>query len=453
MELNSIHRQNDSSQRVLDSGVRRVRGDFVPVWRFARLDKEWGISMRFRHPLMLLLGGLLSASSVGCSAVTAVVSDTRPAARPGRGVADKYAAIGRVYENQGRYDQAEAMYRKALKQNPHNTELRSSLQQLANRKAGRSLGKVASEAVAKAEAAQNSAAETAVALNAKTSHVQQEINAAARSELKTASLDVEMLENELSTEAGKLSPASFEETVVDIKATISSATEPAQAEPLQSAEITDDANSAENNDSVGRLPSVPLVSAEQILAVVEMPSEHAELLLNGLKHGDSLETQCLAATLLGDCDRANDEIKEALRKANGAATDAYLRLAICDSRIQRVEHDDVTAKCLISLLSTAPADLQVQVCSSMHHFVGSESESACSAALESALKSDSPDLRAGAAIALGDFPQLSESTKAELKRMASSDPVTAVREAATASIERGQPDDSEPTEILVMPRK
>ena len=140
VESISIHRQNDSRQRVLGSGVRRVRGDFELVRRVAELEKEWGISMRFRHPLVLLLGGLLSASSVGCSAVTAVVSDTRPATRQGRGSSDKYAAIARVYENQGRYDQAEAMYRRALKQNPGNSEVRNSLQQIAGRKAGRSVG-------------------------------------------------------------------------------------------------------------------------------------------------------------------------------------------------------------------------------------------------------------------------------------------------------------------------
>ncbi len=455
VESISIHRQNDSRQRVLGSGVRRVRGDFELVRRVAELEKEWGISMRFRHPLVLLLGGLLSASSVGCSAVTAVVSDTRPATRQGRGSSDKYAAIARVYENQGRYDQAEAMYRRALKQNPGNSEVRNSLQQIAGRKAGRSVGNaVRTEAVAKVEAAQSSAVETAVALNAKAHLVPQNLNAVAKPELKTASLEVDMLETELSSEKGKLSPASFEETVAEVKATVSSAFEAVKVEAVRLEATTDEAKPAEVKVSAGYLPSAPLVSAEQILAVVETPSEHADLLLNGLMHGDSLETQCLAATLLGDCDRSNDEIRDALQKANEAATDAYLRLAICDSRIQRAEQDDVTAKCLISILETTPVDLQVQVCSSMHHFVGSESESACAAALESALKSPSSDLRAGAAVALGDFPQLSESAKAELKNMAGSDPVNDVREAAIAALEReANSDDSKTAEIIVMPRK
>jgi len=173
-----------------------------------------------------------------------------------------------------------------------------------------------------------------------------------------------------------------------------------------------------------------------------------------LKHGDSLETQCLAATLLGDCDRSDAAIKVALTKANEAATDAYLRLAICDSRIQRGEQDSITSQCLISLLNDAPQELQIQVCSSLHHFVESESESACASALESALTSESPDLRASAAVALGDFPNLSPTALAQLKTMADTDPVTAVRDASAESIGRcGSQDSEEASEILVLPKK
>ena len=451
----------DPSAERFDATCARVRGSPCPggfglVWRIAEPDKEWGISMRFRHPLVLLLGGLLSASSVGCSAVTAVVSDTRPAARQGRGSTDKYAAIARVYENQGRYDQAEAMYRRALKQNPNNTEVRSSLQQLASRKAGRKFGnEIKTEAVAASSAAQNAVVEKAVALNAKASALPSQLKTTSESELKTASLAVELLSNESGSQAGKLSPASFEESVAETKAAVSASAEVAATDNTE-LEVTlqESTATATATATVSQtLSADPLVSAEQILAVVETPGEHAELLLNGLKHGDSLETQCLAATLLGDCDRSNVAIRTALQKANAAATDPYLRLAICDSRIQRAEQDTVTAKCLIGLLNDAPTELQVQACSSLHHFVASESESACVAALESALISDSAELRASAAVALGDFPNLPDSAKVQLEKMANSDSAAPVREAAKASVDRYRPDDSDTAEILVMPRK
>lgn len=425
------------------------------VWNSTKLDKEQGVSMRFRHPLVLLLGGLLSASGLGCSAVTAVVSDTRPAARQGRGSADKYAAIARVYENQGRYDQAESMYRKALKQNPNNMEVRNSLQQLASRKTGRSFGNsLATEAVAKADTARNAMAETAVALNAKTPEVAANLKASAAAELTESSATVESVANAISAEAGTLSPVSFQETAAEGTSETSTTIEVATVK-----NTTEAANDTETpfliKDAVqSAAPAEPLVSAEEVLAVVETPAEHSKLLLNGLKHGDSLETQCLAATLLGDCDRSDIEISEALMKANAAATDAYLRLAICDSRIQRAEHDAITSQCLISLLSEAPCEVQIQVCSSMHHFVGSDTEAACAASLESALKSASPELRAGAAVALGDFPHLTESAKAHLSDLKTSDPTALVRQAAEASLDRCNTlDGSELTEILVMPKQ
>jgi tetratricopeptide (TPR) repeat protein len=409
--------------------------------------------MRFRHPLVLLLGGLLSASSVGCSAVTAVVSDTRPAARSGRASADKYAAVARVYEKQGQYDQAEAMYRKALKQNPNSTEVRNSLQQIASRKAGRSFGStLKTEAVAKTATEKNPVVETAIPLNAKAPQLAAEPTAATSSELKMASLEVTEVTSDLPSLPG-LSPASFEEAATDASATTSSSTLAETAEAATLEVNLNEGTIVTNFVQPAKDTAHPLVSAEQILAVVETPAEHAELLLNGLKHGDSLETQCLAATLLGDCDRSNKAIGEALKKANEAATDGYLRLAICDSRIQRGEHDELTANCMTNLLKDSLPELQIQVCSSIHHFVGTSSETKCASALESALTSESPELRASAAVALGDFPSLPESTKIQLKKMANSDSAAAVREAAQSSVDRSEiTSNSTTAEIVVTPK-
>jgi tetratricopeptide (TPR) repeat protein len=402
---------------------------------------------------MLLLGGLLSASSVGCSAVTAVVSDTRPAARQGRGSADKYAAIARVYENQGRYDQAEAMYRKALKQNPNSIEVRNSLQQIASRKAGRSFGNsLETEAVAKTETAKNAMLDTAVALSAKAPDISAGLKSTAESELKTASLEIADATSDLRSLPG-LSPASFKEAATDATASASPSPKSASVEMATIQVDLEEGTVVTSFVQPANVPARPLVSAEQILAVVETPAEHAELLLNGLKHGDSLETQCLAATLLGDCDRSDFAIREALKKANEVATDGYLRLAICDSRIQRGEHDEVTSRCMIALLDDSLPELQIQVCSSMRHFVGTGAESKCASALESALQSESPEVRASAAVALGDFPNLTESAKAQLKKMATSESAAPVREAAETAVGRFEnPRDSDTAEIHVMPR-
>ena len=90
----------------------------------------------------------------------------------------------------------------------------------------------------------------------------------------------------------------------------------------------------------------------------------------------------------------------------------------------------------------------------MHHFMGTSAESKCAAALESALQSKSPELRASAAVALGDFPNLPESAKAQLRKMATSESATPVREAAETAVSRFENlGGSDTAEILVMPRK
>jgi len=96
-----------------------------------------GMHMKISQPFVLLLGGLLSASSLGCSVIGAAVSDYRPASREGRGSTERMVAIGRVFESQGKYDQAEAMYRRALKQKPADPAIQEQLQQLADRRTGR----------------------------------------------------------------------------------------------------------------------------------------------------------------------------------------------------------------------------------------------------------------------------------------------------------------------------
>ncbi|MFN9717295.1 MAG: hypothetical protein ACK58L_01290, partial [Planctomycetota bacterium] len=63
--------------------------------------------MKIRQPLVLLLGGLLSSSSVGCATINAIVSEHRASAGEKNVSAERMMAIGRVFENQGRLDQAE----------------------------------------------------------------------------------------------------------------------------------------------------------------------------------------------------------------------------------------------------------------------------------------------------------------------------------------------------------
>jgi len=145
------------------------------------------------------------------------------------------------------------------------------------------------------------------------------------------------------------------------------------------------------------------VTAEIILAVVESPAEHTELLLNGLTNGDSLETRCLAATLLGDCDPSDDRIRTALKKVSETEANPRILLAIADSQIQRNEADESTADCLIGLIEEETGETRTQALLDLRHFVRTESHDECVAVLQSLLNHEESSIRALATLTLEDF--------------------------------------------------
>lgn len=82
-----------------------------------------------------LLGTGFCVFGAGCSTINALVS-SEAGSGAGRNSPERIAAIGRVFENQGRYAQAQAMYRRTLKSQPGNQFARERLQYLASRTAG-----------------------------------------------------------------------------------------------------------------------------------------------------------------------------------------------------------------------------------------------------------------------------------------------------------------------------
>ncbi len=428
--------------------------------------------MKFRQPLVLLLGSVLSASGLGCSAITALVGDSRPATREGRDTSERMVAIAQVFEHQGRYDQAEVMYRKALKANPNNGAVREQLQQLAERKSSKKFeASPANTSIAKktsnsrtntasadsAGAVKKSSGLSAVAAANPLQAVVPVAASVVASESSSAEKSVAMPSNqaELKQPVVVTPILAEQESVPQEMPTVSSESQTVDASSITFASaLTETANTTEvtkvSGESATTVAAAPepvvepvistqptsRVTSEEVLAAVDFPAENAELLLNGLQYGDSLETQCLAATLLGDCSPDDEAIRRKLKKANQAAVDPQLRLAICNSRIQRMEHDAITADCLMQLITTAPAELGVQACSEMRHFVGSQWDEKCVAVLMVALESESPELRAGAAVTLGDFSQLPDSAQQRLQGLSRSDSDASVREAATSAIAR-----------------
>ena len=83
-----------------------------------------------------LLGTGMSVVGVGCAAVDALVSS--PAGRCASSSSpERLIAVGRVFENQGRMSQAQAMYRQALKSDPGNSIARERMEFIASISSGR----------------------------------------------------------------------------------------------------------------------------------------------------------------------------------------------------------------------------------------------------------------------------------------------------------------------------
>lgn len=366
--------------------------------RTARRMTIWGNFMKIRQPLVLLLGGLLSSSSVGCATINAIVSEHRAGSGDKNVSAERMVAIGRVFENQGRLDQAEVMYRRALKKNPTDTAIRDQLQQLADKKNGRTFGA--------------GSVESAIAMADKATG--------------RVSVPTRRTQPIPSVELPKV--ASIRAKADAIESGIGS---------IQTAAVASLPNASfvrQTSAETGAAES-SLVTAGEILDVVDSPNANRELLVRGLANGDSVETRCLAATLLGDCDPSDQSIRDCLISAASSETDPQLRLSIADSQIQREEATEATATCLIELLEES-SEVRVQACSDLRYFAGTPAESKCITALTSLLDSPDDSLRTIGAVTLGDFASLDSSTTEKLKELSSTDKSESVRDAATSAVSR-----------------
>ncbi len=449
--------------------------------------------MKIGQPLVLLLGGLLSASSVGCSAVSALVRDDRPAAGASQaaGSAERLVSIGRVFENQGRYDQAEVMYRRALKKKPNDPIIRQQIAALVERRNGRTPGDPMQSAIAAADAlngrrstakrntqaepASDEATEAVARLAGESA--EKPIVQTSKTILDQASARVTKASESVAEKSEKTFDSAvtvkdqaqaksieFESAVAAARiavADVTEKTESAESEVVTSfenvgEEITEfekaEFEAALSGPSATEVTAATSITREQVLAVIDSPGSNHKLLLSALNHGDSEETRCLAATLLGECDSSNSEIRTALATACSESTEERLTLSCIDSQIQRGEADQSSAVKLIALLKSESTDVQAQAAASLRCFTGSEAHKDCTAALVKELSNPNADVRAIAALTLGDFPVLEQAAREALEKLAASDPDSDVREAAQAAILRGSKSLETTHAMVILPR-
>ena len=406
--------------------------------------------MKFSQPLVLLLGGVLSASGVGCSAINAIVTDSRPAHRENRSDSDRIAAIGRVFENQGRYDKAEAMYRRALKDRPQDSELRSQLQQLAERRKEQSFGPSrTATAIAVADmVSPPKATVRPVRVAPQTRNEPEADDAALLLPAGFAARVVPQATNEpevhlslpLGTNAAAVTdfetlpplPAAGMATLAETSPIVSNASH--TTGPIEQIEL------ASGKSDGWRKSGGHVVTMDAVMTALESPDQYLDLLLEGLVRGDSTETKALAATLLGDCDPSNQKAREALAEQLNSQSTPDVVLAVCDSQIERREENGQTVSRLIGLCSANDHETQIQATSQLRNFAGSEFEPQCKTVLGDLLENAGPSVRATAALTLGDFTSLNAATTARLHELATQDASSNVREAAESTLSRQQLD-------------
>jgi hypothetical protein len=294
-----------------------------------------------------------------------------------------------------------------LKQKPGDPEIRQQLQELASLKNTRKFGGTPTEAA------------VAVADSVSGGHRP----SSGRARVQTATVANPPAGGSLLT-GSSLPPAD------DIR--LASNTVPAEA-PMEVTAVTP----AASNASLPALPpAASVVTTDEVLNAAASPNEHVNLLLRGIRQGESIEVRCLSATLLSDCDPANTDIALALAETAANASDEFLILASESARCLRGEADVESADRLITLLESSDVDVQVQAATELRAFRGTSSCSDCVQALTELLHSDEDRVRCVAAVTLGDFTPAAPETIELLQKLATDDYSSEVRDAAATAAGR-----------------
>jgi hypothetical protein len=201
------------------------------------------------------------------------------------------AAIARVFENQGRYGQAEVMYRKALKQNPNDPTIRTQLQQLAERRKGKNFAAdPVKEAIAQADSAASARTHSSAAAVAPQPKALAKVGISSGTNIGTTTGVAQALPGFKTTKPTPNAPAAIVSSVLtqpsselaeEIEAGATSAVTTAAA----TVNSTINHVKAVSAEMVSPAPELRAntVTAEEILAVVDTSAEHSDLLLRGLR--------------------------------------------------------------------------------------------------------------------------------------------------------------------------
>ena len=407
-----------------------------------------------------LLGTGMSVVGVGCAAVDALVSS--PA---GRGASssspERLIAVGRVFENQGRMSQAQAMYRQALKSDPGNSIARERMEFIASMNSGRSFSPSelrSKDAIAVADSLQSKQqlkSPSKQATNRRTTELGSTLAATTRTKRESApSEDSKAFADQFEDDAGWVQIvetgwelAEMEEAVAsestspDLK--IVPANQKSTIETVgydnntsSKAEVITAEIRTTTTNTEWRASSRSRVTFEELSAWIDSPIENQDNLLRALKSGEDDGVKALAAAMLTECSLGDDSINVALREACKSSS-SLLKVTGRDTLIQRGAIDQAGVDELISLLSDTDADIRAQAAASLRNCAGTEWTSSCVEGLSVLLNDAEPTTVAVAASTLGDFGTHAAECTEQLKRLLQSDNPL-VSEAAMVALNRVQ---------------
>jgi len=410
---------------------------------------------------------------MGCAAVDALVSS--PAGHSAHDASpERMAAIGRVFENQGRYARAESMYRKSLSVDPQNDVAARGIRSIATRTTTRSFESekpTAATMVAMADSLNGrpttrrtpqqraAAVPTPVDVREVIEDQRDQMMASLQPAIPQVIEESQPLPAVLPTvDAGEadnietttsdggdialantgwqLDPdaAQVTNTAADVALTFAPAAKVKDISTVgfegDDTQVATVASMASSWKSANRR-----ISLEQLLDWSDAPAENRDNLLQAVEDGEDDGVKAYAASMLAECPLDDTGIDEPLLEASDSDSD-LIRAAIWDVLTQRGNVTEQAAYELLTLTQANDPGIRAQSAASLRHFAGTEWSPASIEGLEELLADSDPSVVAVAAATLGDFGAEAADSRHALMHLMTNTQDDLVRNAADVSLNR-----------------
>lgn len=404
--------------------------------------------MQFRRQSTVLLYAVfVLVASAGCAG-TGMSSVQRTAPGPSEAAPERLVSIAQMFERQGRMQQADSMYRMALRRDPDNETALRQIEYIASLQKAKTFGAPDGTSAQESDVQlavndQQTAVPVRPAASQKKPRFHQRPPQVAHQNQPTAeSLAAEARASLMKTLLPAIEPTVRPAETVAVAgvarlrpANSDSSLKSVERPAPESASSESAASETAASEIIITAPAAvtPLVTAEQravqqhvaaslvkqqqitpkspvhqpptmqlIASWMEAPSEHVDSLLRTLRTGSDDEQRALAATLLAEVPAKDQRVNSALRE-HLLEQNAAVAVASGDSLLARDAATDTVVGALMSLATHADSEIRIQVLSSMRRLCGTRWENQAAGFLAAGLNDDDPTVRSMAALTLGDF--------------------------------------------------